>query len=476
MTRSRILARPVLAALAAGLVVVPAAAQEPAPTPPGVAVARGPLTAWCEPGQTLLGGGFDLIGAAPAADIPVEEGGEAAEPVASFVATSRPTARPDADGGLAQIGWTVLPNTITGAAGPLYAYALCLGEPSAAAEPAPLPPMPRLPEPPPPPPPPSDPVDAVAVFQDVEPSVVTVVVEALNPTTGRTEPVSSGSGFFIDETGHVVTNNHVVDGGAAYSVVLFDGTELPATLVGADPTSDLAVLQVDGPVPDVLPLGNSEDLRPGQPVLAIGSPLGTFANTVTDGIVGAVARTLPADDAGPELLDLIQHNAAINPGNSGGPLLTLAGEVVGVNTAGFEDTQGLFFAVPSRTVAKVAAQLIADGRVDYPFIGVSVLPLDESLIAQWELPVTSGSYVQSVVPDSPAARAGILPGDVLVAIELEPVSAERSLTGVLFRYAPGDTVQVTVQRGTEGFRVPLTLAARPAVPGAEPVALPPAIP
>jgi 2-alkenal reductase len=423
------------------------------------------LTAWCEPGQTLLGGGFELLGAGPATDAPpAPPPGE--EPPSStapspFVATSRPTFRPGADGGLAQTGWTVLPNDILGVAGPLYAYALCLGEPFPEAEPAPLPPMPRLPEPPPPPPPPSAPVDAVAVFQEVEPSVVTVVVEAPNPETGRPEPVSSGSGFFIDAAGHVVTNNHVVDGGAAYSVVLFDGAERPATLVGADPRSDLAILKVDGPVPDVLPLGNSDVLLPGQPVLAIGSPLGTFANTVTDGIVGAVARTLPADEAGPELLDLIQHNAAINPGNSGGPLVTLTGEVVGVNTAGFEDTQGLFFAVPSRTVAKVSQQIVADGRVDYPFMGVSVFPLDETLIAQWELPVTNGSYVESVVPGGPAEQAGILPGDVVVAINLEPVGDERSLAGVLFRYVPGDAVQVTVQRGLEQFRLPLTLAEAP---------------
>jgi 2-alkenal reductase len=463
MTRFRVFARPVLAALAAGLLAVPASAQEPAPPAPGVAVARGPLTAWCEPGQTLLGGGFELLGTVPPAAPPAEvEEAPPAPPPPPLVATNRPTARGDANGGLAQTGWTVLPNSIVGnTAGPLYAYALCLGEPFPAAESAPLPPPPRLPEAPPLPLPPTDPGDAVAVFDEVSLSVVTVVVEGPNPETGRAEPISSGSGFFIDGAGHIVTNNHVVDGGAAFSVVLADGSERPASLVGADPNSDLAVLKVDGPVPDVLPLGNSEDLRPGQAVLAIGSPLGTFTNTVTDGIVGAVARTLPADDAGPELLDLIQHNAAINPGNSGGPLVTLTGEVVGVNTAGFEDTQGLFFAVPSSTVAKVSGQLITDGRVDYPFMGVSVFPLDEAIIAQWELPVANGSYVESVVPDGPSAQAGILPGDVVVAIELEPVSAERSLAGVLFRYVPGETVQATVQRGTERFRVPVTLAVRP---------------
>ncbi|MBA3416055.1 MAG: trypsin-like peptidase domain-containing protein [Chloroflexia bacterium] len=463
MIRSRILARPAVAVLAAGLVVVPAAAQEPVPAAPGVAIARGPLTAWCEPGQTLLGGGFDLLGTTPAVAEPPAEGEDApALPPPPLIATNRPTARPNADGGLAQTGWTVLPNSIIGtAAGPLYAYALCLGEPAAVPESAPLPPLPRLPEAPPAPLPPSDPVDAVAVFDEVAQSVVTVIVEGPNPETGRVEPISSGSGFFIDEAGHIVTNNHVVDGGAAFSVVLSDGSERPATPVGGDPTSDLAVLKVDGPVPDVLSLGDSDALRPGQAVLAIGSPLGTFANTITDGIVGAVARTLPADAAGPELLDLIQHNAAINPGNSGGPLVTLTGEVVGVNTAGFEDTQGLFFAVPSRTVVEVSSQLIADGRVDYPFMGVTVFPLDEATIAQWELPVASGSYVESVVPDGPSAQAGIMPGDVVVAIELEPVSAERSLAGVLFRYVPGETVQATIQRGTERFRLAVTLAVRP---------------
>lgn len=460
MLQRRIFARSAVVALAASLVALPALAQEPPAPAPGVSVARGPLTAWCEPGQTLVGGGFELLGAAPPASTPTT-GDEAPALLPQFVATSRPTARPVPPGVPPQTGWTVLPNSIGGTAGPLYAYALCLGTPATDAEPAPLPPLPRLPEPPPPPAPPVGLIDAAAVFQEVEPSVVTVVVEALNPDTGRNEPVSSGSGFFIDDAGHVVTNNHVVEGGAAFSVVLFDGQEREATLVGADPRSDLAVLQVAGPVPDVLPLGESDELRPGQAVLAIGSPLGTFTNTVTDGIVSALSRTLPEDDAGPELLDLIQHNAAINPGNSGGPLVTLDGKAVGVNTAGFENTQGLFFAVPSRTVAKVATQLIADGRVDYPFMGVLTIALDETAIAQWELPVTNGSYIDSVEPTGPAAEAGILPGDIVVAINLEPVASGRSLAGVLFRYAPGDTVQATIQRGTERFRVPLTLAVRP---------------
>ena len=171
---------------------------------------------------------------------------------------------------------------------------------------------------------------------------MTVINEQIEEGETDAVPTGSGSGFFLDEDGHVVTNQHVVEGGVEFLVVLEDGRELPATLVGADANSDVAVLKVDPPVPAVARIGDSDSLLPGQAVLAIGSPLGTFTNTVTEGIVSALGRTVPDDNGGPELLNLIQHDAAINPGNSGGPLVTLTGEVVGINTLGIVDAQGLF--------------------------------------------------------------------------------------------------------------------------------------
>jgi 2-alkenal reductase len=277
-------------------------------------------------------------------------------------------------------------------------------------------------------------------------------------------PTGSGSGFFLDVDGHVVTNEHVVNGGVAFTVALYDGTEVPATLIGADANSDVAVLKIDSPVPAVADIGDSASLLPGQPVLALGSPLGTFTNTVTEGIVSALGRTVPDEDGGPELLNLIQHDAAINPGNSGGPLVTLAGEVVGINTLGIIDAQGLFFAVPAETVERVTQELIAEGSVDYPYLGVVLVPLDEQTIVQWALPVEEGFYVQEVVPDSPSEQIGIQVGDILTAVDLERVGEHLSMVGALFQYKPGDQVQLTVQRGLVTMRLDIVLAERPATP------------
>ncbi|MDF3015475.1 MAG: 2-alkenal reductase, partial [Thermomicrobiales bacterium] len=256
-------------------------------------------------------------------------------------------------------------------------------------------------------------------------------------------------------------NQHVVEGGVEFLVVLEDGRELPATLVGADANSDVAVLKVDPPVPAVARLGDSDSLLPGQAVLAIGSPLGTFTNTVTEGIVSALGRTVPDDNGGPELLNLIQHDAAINPGNSGGPLVTLAGEVVGINTLGIIDAQGLFFAVPTQTVTRVAEELIAEGAVDYPYLGLQLVPLNDEIIAQWALPVEEGFYVQGVVAASPSDAVGLQVGDIVTAIDLERVGERQSMVGALFQYKPGDNVQLTVQRGLNSMRVELSLAERP---------------
>jgi 2-alkenal reductase len=290
---------------------------------------------------------------------------------------------------------------------------------------------------------------------------VTVINEQIEEGETDTVPTGSGSGFFLDTDGHVVTNQHVVEGGVEFVVVLEDGRELPATLVGADPNSDVAVLKVDAPVPAIARLGDSDSLQPGQGVLAIGSPLGTFTNTVTEGIVSALGRTVPDDNGGPELVNLIQHDAAINPGNSGGPLVTLSGEVVGINTLGIVDAQGLFFAVPAQTVARVAEELIAEGAVDYPYLGLQLAPLDEEIIVQWALPVDEGFYVQGVVAGSPSEAAGLQVGDIVTAIDLERVGERQSMVGALFQYKPGETVQLTVQRGLVTMRVDVPLAERP---------------
>jgi S1-C subfamily serine protease len=447
-----------IALILSALVASPALAQE-VPVG-GQTLAEGPMTAWCEPGQLLLSGGYELRGAEPPA--PPAEGDAAAEPPPVVtVSSSHPTIRLDSRGEIAQFGWTAVPNTLAGEAGPLTAYALCAGEPLS------VPPAETIPSPPEPGPElPSAPVNGdamtpIEVVEHVGPAVVTVINEQVEDGGTEAVPTGSGSGFFLDEEGHVVTNQHVVEGGAEFIVVISDGRELPATLIGADAISDVAVLKVDSAVPAVANIGDSSSLLPGQPVLAIGSPLGTFTNTVTEGIVSALGRTVPDEDGGPELINLIQHDAAINPGNSGGPLVTLNGEIVGINTLGIIDAQGLFFAVPSETVTRIAAELIAEGAVDYPYMGLTLTQLDEQVILQWALPVEEGFYVAQVSPGSPAEAAGFQVGDIVTAINLERVGEQQTVVGALFQYKPGDTVQLTVQRGRVTFRVDVTLAERP---------------
>ena len=462
----RFISRSIVAALTLpALTLTPVLAQESASI--GQSLSEGPMTAWCEPGQALLSGGYDLRNAEPAVpEEPAPEGEAPADtPVegpAVFVSSSRPTLRFDGDGNAVQFGWTAVPNTLAGTAGPLIAYALCAGDPSPSLSSESMPPPPKaeieLDETP----------TGVSVLTPVEvvakvgPAVVTVINRQIEEGGTDAVPTGSGSGFFLDADGHVVTNQHVVDGGLEFEVVLADGSELPATLIGADPNSDVAVLKVDAPVPAVADMGDSASLLPGQPVLALGSPLGTFTNTVTEGIVSALGRTVPDDNGGPELLNLIQHDAAINPGNSGGPLVTLTGEVVGINTLGIIDAQGLFFAVPSQTVTQVAEELIAEGTVDYPYLGLRLTQLAEESILQWALPVEEGFYVQGVVAGSPSELAGLQVGDIVTAIENERVGDRRSMVGALFQYKPGDQVQLTVQRGLVSMRVDLTLAERPA--------------
>jgi S1-C subfamily serine protease len=429
-------------------------------------IAQGPMTAWCEPGQALLSGGYELQGAEPFVPEETPEGEAPAEPPIVFVAASHPTYRFDGSGAIAQFGWTAVPNTLAGEAGPLSAYVVCAGEPLATPPGELTPPPPRSRPAPELPAVGTDALSPVEVVEHVGPAVVTVINEQVDEEGVEVVPTGAGSGFFLDTEGHIVTNAHVVVNGTEFIVILSDGREFPATLVGMDENSDVAVLKFDGPVPAVAPLGDSESLLPGQAVLAIGSPLRTYTNTVTQGIVSALGRIEPnaGVEGGPELLNLIQHDAAINPGNSGGPLVTLSGEVVGINTLGRFEAQGLFFAVPAETIRRVANELIAEGAVDYPYLGLLLVPLDDQTISRWGLAVDGGAYVQGVVPGTPAEAAGVQVGDILTAVNLEPVGAQQSVVGPLFEYKPGDRIQLSIQRGLVSMRVQLELTERPADP------------
>jgi serine protease Do len=308
-------------------------------------------------------------------------------------------------------------------------------------------------------------VEAVA---DVKPAVVTVI-NTLPPQRDMfgqvVEPQASGSGVIISEEGYIVTNNHVVENSQSLEVIYADDTKVPATLVGADAFSDLAVLQVAGEVPDVAELGDSATLLPGEPAIAIGSPLGVFKGTVTVGVVSAVGRRLQVAE-GLWIEGLIQTDAAINQGNSGGPLINAAGQVIGINTAIVRGSQtgavaeGLGFSIASNTVKEVSAQIIQFGKVRRPYLGVQWVPVDPQVASAYDLPVEYGAYIQEVEPGTPADRAGLEPGDIITAIDGQPIDAENGFVTVLMRFDPGDEVELTVVRDGREIPVNVTLGTR----------------
>jgi 2-alkenal reductase len=304
--------------------------------------------------------------------------------------------------------------------------------------------------------------DIPTMIERVGQAVVTVENYS-NPNMPQM-PSSTGSGAIISPDGYIVTNNHVIADALSLRVLYADGTSHEAELIGTDPLNDIAVIRVTDAVPAVMTLGDSDALRQGEPVVAIGSPLGDYRNTVTVGVVSALNRNV--GDGAPE--GLIQTDAAINQGNSGGPLLNARGEIVGLNTlvvrgsAATSDTaQGLGFAVPSVIVRKVAEQLIAYGEVRYPFLGITYGMVTPAIVEQNQLTVKQGAYVSGVTEGGPAQTAGIQPGDVILTLDGVRLGETDSLRGVLLRYNPGDSVLLTVLRGEQELEFRVTLALRP---------------
>jgi 2-alkenal reductase len=314
----------------------------------------------------------------------------------------------------------------------------------------------------------------VEVVEQVSPAVVTVFNLATTPALFgqqvEPQPQGAGTGFIIDKEGHIVTNWHVVTGGDAFAVLLADGTQLEAELIGSDARDDLAVVKIDpAAVPATVSFGDSTSLMPGQDVLAIGSPLGAFTNSVTAGIVSALGRNQlsSGNPSCQNYSNLIQHDAAINHGNSGGPLFNLRGEVVGVNTLGIpvdqsgQPVQGLFFAVPSSTVKVAVEQLIETGTVTQAWVGIAFYPIDAALATQYELPVESGIIITDVDPASPAAEAGLQPEDIITAVDGEEITPSQDLAAIMFKHQPGDVVTLSVIRGNEEMEIELTLGEAP---------------
>ena len=310
--------------------------------------------------------------------------------------------------------------------------------------------------------------DVASVVERVMPGVVQVLVEIERTDRfGRTTRGSAqGSGFFFDDAGHVLTNNHVVEDATSVEVALATRERIPAEVVGTDPETDLAVLKIDrGLVADyvALPLGDTEATRIGEWVIAIGSPLG-FVGSVTVGVVSAKGRSLSLS-GDVQLRDLVQTDAVINPGNSGGPLLNLRGEVIGINTAiirgrlsSGQEAEGIGFAISMRTAVPVARQLIENGRMIRPRLGVSIADVTPLLAAERDLAVDEGVLVLGLATGAPAERAGIAVDDVIVSVDGKPVASTAELVSrFLTDYRLGDTVSVTVDRRGERLTFELVL-------------------
>jgi|HigsolmetaAR201D_1030396.scaffolds.fasta_scaffold00529_26 S1-C subfamily serine protease len=305
---------------------------------------------------------------------------------------------------------------------------------------------------------------------------------------------ATGSGFLIDKDGHILTNNHVIEGASKVSVRFGDNKDHDARIIGRDPSTDLALLKVDpGDVKDIepLPLGSSKDVRVGDPTVAIGNPFG-LDRTLTTGVVSALQRKITAPD-GTQITNVIQTDAAINPGNSGGPLIDATGRVIGINsqiqTGGTgAGNIGIGFAVPIDT-AKALLPSLKKGRVERAYIGVETISVDESLEAL-DLPVDHGALVQRVAADSPAEKAGIeggdlvaslrgrpitIGGDIIVKFDGKRVNSADHLTQLVTEKKPGDRVEIEVVRGRERKKLTVRLGTRPSnfsrtsvVPGGTP--------
>ena len=296
----------------------------------------------------------------------------------------------------------------------------------------------------------------VSVVSRVWPSVVTVV-NLGSPQRdffgNLRQPQSLGSGVVLAPDGYVITNQHVIEGNASLSIITASGEKYDAELVGADDLIDLAVLRVLGdPGLPMVELGDSSALVPGQRVIAIGSALGEFKNTVTAGVVSGLDRAIDMGE-GFRMEGLIQTDAAINHGNSGGPLVSLQGQVIGINTLIIRGdgttmtvAEGLGFAIPANTVQVVTTELIQSGYVRRPYLGISHAVLTPGMARYYGLSVTQGTLVIRVPTQSPAAQAGLKPGDVIIAINGITLDEEHPFLNVLLNYKPGDTVTLRVNR------------------------------
>jgi S1-C subfamily serine protease len=344
----------------------------------------------------------------------------------------------------------------------------------------------------------------VDIVKAVSPAVVTIVadgVTATDPTTGQTGTgTATGSGVIFDASGLILTNHHVVEGNPSkLTVNLKDGRSFPGTIYGIDTLTDLAIVKVDATGLPTAPIGDSSTIQVGQQAIAIGSPLGTFTDSVTSGIISAVGRSIPVENG--VLTNLIQTDTAINPGNSGGPLLDPSGKVIGINTAVASQSQGIGFAIPIEIARPLLTQASAGQPLARPWLGIIFETIDPTIKQANNLPVDNGAWIPtatavsggnstgqdpnaqggqgtdpfgqgqtgtgtgtqpSVVADSPAAKAGLQAGDIITTIDGTALDGSHPLDLVMSTYGPGQTVTLGVLRNGQATTVSVTLGMRPA--------------
>ena len=339
----------------------------------------------------------------------------------------------------------------------------------------------------------------VDIVKSVSPAVVTIVadgVTATDPTTGQTGTgTATGSGVIFDADGLILTNHHVVAGDPqSLTVHLNDGRSFDASVYGVDTLTDLAIVKVDASGLPTAPIGDSSTIQVGQQAIAIGSPLGTFTDSVTSGIVSALGRSIPVED-GSTLSNLIQTDTAINPGNSGGPLLDPSGKVIGVNTAAASQAQGIGFAIPIDIAKPLLAEASAGKPLARPYLGIRFETIDSTVQKAYNLPVDHGAWIPSVsaadtgsgqagsnpdpngqnplgqggqpgaqdsiVAGGPADRAGLRSGDIIAAVDGTTLDATHQLDLVMSQYGPGTSVRLDILRGGQSTQVNVVLGTRP---------------
>ena len=311
----------------------------------------------------------------------------------------------------------------------------------------------------------------INVAAKVSPAVVRITATgATTDGTGVIPATGVGSGVIYDANGWILTNHHVVEGSETLQVELKDGRTFSGTVYGIDTLTDLAIVKVDATGLPTAALGNSDALKVGQLVVAIGSPLGTYSNSVTSGIVSAKGRSISTDGT-TTLNNLIQTDAAINPGNSGGPLLDADGAVIGINTAIATNSNGIGFAIPIDIARPIMVQAVNGDPLTRPYLGIQFISIDKALASSKNLAADQGALVGgfdqggNVIPgvkaDSPAAVAGIQDGDIIVSVNGKPIDEEHPLDATLSQFAPGMTVPVEVLRDGKTVTLQVTLGTRP---------------